>query len=151
MRSRTETCSVGPKPEPKSWDARSANTRPHWSDQGTTPALALGTLTDRMIVAEGDEIVPDKLIQPRAIAQQAFVLGDGLAGPGVTTGAAFAAIAGVMPAIEIVDSRIIDWNTQLLDMIADNAASGRVVLGGRLTSLPGPRPATDGDAAVSKR
>ena len=65
----------------------------------------------------------------------AFVLGRELAGPGVTTGTALAAIAGVMPAIEIVDSRVADWKIKLVDTVADNASSGLLVTGGRLTPV----------------
>jgi 2-keto-4-pentenoate hydratase len=55
-----------------------------------------------------------------------------LTGPGVTTANALDAIAGVLPAIEVVDSRIADWRIKLVDTVADNASSGLVVLGGRL-------------------
>ena len=65
----------------------------------------------------------------------AFVMGRDLAGPGVTVADALTAVAGVLPAIEIVDSRIADWRITLADTVADNASSARVVLGGRLTPV----------------
>ena len=40
-----------------------------------------------------------------------------------------------MPAIEIIDSRISNWNRDLPDTIADNASSAGVVLGGQATSV----------------
>ena len=43
----------------------------------------------------------------------------------------------VMPSLEIIDSRIRNWKIKLVDTIADNASSARVVLGGRATSPRG--------------
>jgi 2-keto-4-pentenoate hydratase len=94
-----------------------------------------GVLLDDMFVEDGDEIPLEMMVQPRVEAEMAFVLGQDLAGPGATTANALAAIAGVLPAIEIVDSRVAEWRIKLADTVADNASSGKVVVGGRLTPV----------------
>jgi len=91
-----------------------------------------GVLLDDMFIEDGDEIDLGTMLQPRIEAELAFVMETDLAGPGVTTANALAAIAGVLPAVEIVDSRIADWKIKLVDTVADNASSGRVVVGGRI-------------------
>jgi 2-keto-4-pentenoate hydratase len=90
-------------------------------------------LIDDMFVEDGDEVPVESLLQPRVVVEIAFVMARDLAGPGVTTVDALTAIGGVLPAIEIVDSRIADWRVQLADTVADNASAGRVVLGSRIT------------------
>jgi len=94
-----------------------------------------GVLLDDMFVEDGDEIPIGSMLQPRIEAELAFIMETDLAGPGVTTANALAAIAGVLPAVEIVDSRIADWRIKLIDTVADNASSGRVVVGGRLRKV----------------
>ena len=96
-----------------------------------------GVLLDDMFIEDGDAIPMDTLLQPRVEAELAFIMEDDLAGPGVTTSNALAAIAGALPAIEIVDSRVTDWKIKLADTIADNASSGRLVVGGKLTPVAG--------------
>jgi 2-keto-4-pentenoate hydratase len=91
-----------------------------------------GVLTDMMIVEDGDLIALPRLVQPRVEAELAFVMERDLAGPGVSTARALGAIAGALPALEIVDSRVADWKIKLVDTVADNASSGLVVLGGRM-------------------
>ena len=92
-----------------------------------------GMLIDDMFVGNGDEVLIESLLQPRVVAEIAFVMADDLAGPGVTTADALTAVGGVLPVIEIVDSRIADWRVELADTVADNASSGKVVLGSRVT------------------
>jgi 2-keto-4-pentenoate hydratase len=94
-----------------------------------------GVLLDDMFVEDGDEVPIGSMLQPRIEAELAFIMETDLAGPGVTTANALAAIAGVLPAVEIVDSRIADWRIKLIDTVADNASSGRVVVGGRLRKV----------------
>ena len=96
-----------------------------------------GVLLDGMFVDEGDEVAFSALVQPRVEAEIAFVMERDLAGPGVTTTDALTAVAGALPAIEVVDSRIRDWRVRLADTVADNASAARVVVGARLTSVAG--------------
>jgi len=91
-----------------------------------------GVLFADMFLDDGDEVAVDALLQPRVTSEFAFVMAEGLAGPGVTSVNALAAIGGVLPAVEIVDSRVVDWRIQLVDTVADNASTARVVLGTRI-------------------
>lgn len=88
-----------------------------------------GVLLDDMIVADGASAPTDVLMQPRIEAEVAFVLSGGLSGPGVTTADVIRATDHILPALEIIDSRIADWNITYEDTIADNASSGLFVLG----------------------
>ncbi|MEQ4304667.1 2-keto-4-pentenoate hydratase [Plantactinospora sp. B6F1] len=91
-----------------------------------------------------DEPIPlNRFLQPRAEPEFAFVLADDLAGPGLTRRDVLAAVGSVHPALEIIDSRIVDWRIGLVDTIADNASSGGVVLG------PDPLPVAAADLATA--
>lgn len=90
-----------------------------------------GHLTSAMFLPEGAVADIGAFLQPRAEPEIAFVLGRPLSGPGVTVAEALAAVDFVLPALEIIDSRIADWKITLPDTVADNASSGAVVLGGR--------------------
>jgi 2-keto-4-pentenoate hydratase len=91
-----------------------------------------GVLLDNMYVEEGDAIDLSRLIQPRIEAELAFVLDRDLVGPGVTAAKALTAIAGVLPALEIVDSRVADWRIKLVDTVSDNASCGLLTVGGTI-------------------
>lgn len=90
-----------------------------------------GHLLDTMFLPEGVTADIGRFLQPRAEPEIAFVLGRPLRGPGVTVAEALAAVDFVLPALEIIDSRIADWKITLPDTVADNASSGAVVLGSR--------------------
>jgi 2-keto-4-pentenoate hydratase len=90
-----------------------------------------GHLTDAMFLPEGVTADFGRFLQPKAEPEIALVLGKPLRGPGVTVAEALAAVDFVLPALEIIDSRIADWKITLADTIADNASSGAVVLGSR--------------------
>lgn len=94
-----------------------------------------GALFAEMMVEEGDPVPVAELIQPRVEAEIAFLVETDLQGPGVSSAETLKAVAGALPAIEIIDSRVADWKIKLPDTIADNASSARVVCGGKLTAI----------------
>jgi 2-keto-4-pentenoate hydratase len=98
-----------------------------------------GHLLDDMFWLEHEPIPVSRFLQPRVEPEMALVLERELRGPGVTAAEAVAAVGFVLPALELIDSRIKDWKIGLLDTIADNASSGGVVLGSR----PAPPSAVD--------
>lgn len=86
-----------------------------------------GHLTDAMQVQNG--IVPtDRLIQPKAEGEIAFLLKEDLKGPCVSAQDVLDATEYVMAAIEIADSRIADWKISIVDTVADNASSGMYIV-----------------------
>lgn len=66
---------------------------------------------------------------PRVEVEVGFVLGDDLPGESCTEEDVLARTAALVPAIELIDSRIVDWRISLPDTIADNASSAGFVLG----------------------
>lgn len=94
-----------------------------------------GHLMDDMFFPENAPVDGDRFLQPRIEPEVAFVLKRRLEGPGVTIAAAAAAVDFVLPALEIIDSRIAEWQIGIVDTIADNASSGGVVLGSRPVPL----------------
>ncbi|MBK1786910.1 2-keto-4-pentenoate hydratase [Prauserella cavernicola] len=94
-----------------------------------------GHLLSGMFHLEAQPIPSAKFLQPRIEPEIAFVLGRPLSGPGATVADAARAVEFVLPALEIVDSRIQDWRISIVDTIADNASSGGVVLGSKPTPL----------------
>lgn len=96
-----------------------------------------GHILDGMVVAEGEMIRTADLIQPRIEGEIAFILKEDLEGPGVTLADVIRCSEGVIPALEVIDSRIMDWKIKLPDTVADNASSARIVLGGKITPVLG--------------
>ena len=88
-----------------------------------------GMLFADMALYDGEEIAMKRVLQPKVEAEIAFVLERDLTRPGATLADVVSAIAYALPAVEIVGSRIENWNIKLLDTIADNASSGLFVLG----------------------
>jgi 2-oxo-hept-3-ene-1,7-dioate hydratase len=95
-----------------------------------------GDLLEDMFIDEGGTVPAGRFIVPRVEVELAFVLRDGLEGPGCTLADVLSATDYVTPAIEIIDARIeqIDPATgtprRVTDTISDNAANAGVVLSG---------------------
>lgn len=94
-----------------------------------------GYITDKMMVMEGENISLDMVIAPKVEAELAFVLKSDLVGPGVTVAQVLQATAGVMPALEIIDTRVKDWKIKIQDTIADGASIGRIIVSGSITPV----------------
>ena len=88
-----------------------------------------GHIFASMVVENGASVAIDTLLQPKIEPEIAFILDRELRGPGVTSLDVLSATRFVVPALEIIDSRIADWKIKLCDTIADNASSARIVLG----------------------
>ena len=94
-----------------------------------------GHLLSNMLLLEGEPCIRKKLIWPRVEGELAFILKERLQGPGITPSDVLRATEGIMPAFEIVDSRIRDWKIKLPDTVADNGSSAFLVLGSRMISV----------------
>lgn len=90
-----------------------------------------GHLLDSMVIENGGYLSIEKVLQPKVEAEIAFILKKDLRGPNVTALDVLQATKYVVPALEIVDSRVKDWKIKLADTVADNASSGFYVLGGK--------------------
>ncbi|WP_428908501.1 2-keto-4-pentenoate hydratase [Niallia sp. Krafla_26] len=94
-----------------------------------------GHLLDTMVVENGGTIDTKNMLQPKIEGEIAFVLKKDLKGPNVTAVDVLQATDYVLPALEVVDSRVQDWKIKLQDTVADNASSGYYVLGGKPTKV----------------
>jgi 2-keto-4-pentenoate hydratase len=94
-----------------------------------------GHLLDSMLLSEEFPCCRAELLQPKIEGELAFILKDTLQGPGVTIADVYRATEYIVPAFEIVDSRIRDWKIKLADTVADNASSARLLLGSRMAPI----------------
>ncbi|KON88721.1 2-keto-4-pentenoate hydratase [Sporosarcina globispora] len=96
-----------------------------------------GHLLDDMKVMSEGKVKINNLISPKVEAEIGFILGEDLKGPNVTWLDVLMATKYITPTLEIIDSRIADWKIQLVDTVADNGSSSRVVVGEQLTGIQG--------------
>lgn len=88
-----------------------------------------GALLNDMEILNGSTVSMSQLMQPKAETEIAFVLAEDIDVDNITIVELMQCIDFMLPAIEIVGSRIQDWNINILDTIADNASSSHYVLG----------------------
>jgi 2-keto-4-pentenoate hydratase len=96
-----------------------------------------GMLFADMLAAEGLPISRGRLMQPRIEAEIALILERDIAHEQPTIADLIRGTAYAVPALEIVSSRIKNWDIRITDTIADNASSGLFVLGGPARSMNG--------------
>ncbi|MFP7202466.1 fumarylacetoacetate hydrolase family protein [Lysinibacillus halotolerans] len=88
-----------------------------------------------MVFDEHQGISAEPFIQPKVEFEIAFVLNKQLKGPNVTVQDVIDATDYVVPAVEIIDSRIANWNIRFEDTVADNGSSAGTILGKKRTRL----------------
>lgn len=96
-----------------------------------------GILFADMCVVDGDEMPMERVLQPKVEGEIAMVLADDLAHEQLTLVDIIDATAYLLPAIEVVASRIANWDISIVDTVADNASSGLFVLGTQPVGLEG--------------
>lgn len=89
-----------------------------------------GHLLDDMMLADGAKVPHANYCAPRVEVELAFVLGKRLEGPGIGLLDVLRATEYVVPAMEIVDARIVNPR-KIFDTVADNGAAAGIVIGGR--------------------
>lgn len=94
-----------------------------------------GHIFDDMIHDEGTAIDTGKYIAPRVEFEIAFVLKEDIDGGNATVESVAEAIDHVVPAAEIIDSRIKDWKIKFEDTVADNGSSAGAVFGANQVKL----------------
>jgi len=96
-----------------------------------------GMLYADMSLADGEVVPLSKVMQPKVEGEVALVLERDLKQEHISMHELIAAVAYAVPAIEIVGSRIANWNIRIQDTIADNASSALFVLGNEPKKLHG--------------
>ena len=93
-----------------------------------------GHLLDDFFHKNRSKINLKNYLTPRVEVEIAYILGKALPAPGCTVEDVLNSTEYIQPAIELIDSRIKNWNIKLVDTIADNASSAGVILGGKKTN-----------------
>ncbi|MET4156754.1 fumarylacetoacetate hydrolase family protein [Agromyces sp. PvR057] len=90
--------------------------------------VIIGSVTERMRVEDGGLLEAGGFIHPRIEPELAYLIGSDL--PADADDAALRlAVVGVAPALEIIDSRYLDFRFDLEDVVADNTSAAAYVIG----------------------
>lgn len=95
------------------------------------PEPDFGSMYDDTLLQEGSLIDSQQFLQPKVEAELAFIMKHDLKGPGVHFHDVIRATEYIVPAFEIIDSRVRNWEIKIQDTVADNASYGALVLGSR--------------------
>jgi 2-oxo-hept-3-ene-1,7-dioate hydratase len=90
-----------------------------------------GRILDDALFNDGAQISAGLFLKPRLEVELAFVMGSDLEGPGAKIYDVMRAAEFVVPSMEIIDYRT-EVPRAITDTIADNAAFGAIVIGGRM-------------------
>ncbi|HZT27907.1 MAG TPA: 2-oxo-hepta-3-ene-1,7-dioic acid hydratase [Pseudolabrys sp.] len=89
-----------------------------------------GYILDDQMIGDSAKVPHANYCKPRVEVELAFILGKRLLGPGVGLTDVLRATEYVVPAMEIVDARIVDPR-KIVDTVADNGAAAGIAMGGR--------------------
>lgn len=96
-----------------------------------------GMLFADMAICDGEPIDAGRVLQAKVEAEVAFVLDRDLTAEQPTMADVIRAVGFAVAAIEVVGSRVANWDIRLVDTVADNASSGLFVLGNTPRKLDG--------------
>jgi 2-keto-4-pentenoate hydratase len=88
-----------------------------------------GHILSTMVFENNSTLSKSQFIQPKIEFEIAFILKEDLKGPNVTEQQVLQATKAIAPAIEIIDSRIVDWKFKFEDTVADNGSSAGAIIG----------------------
>jgi len=96
-----------------------------------------GQLLASGVYPEHTPVRTARLIQPIIECEVTFVMRRRLVGPGVTVPDVIRATEGIMPSLELGDSRMRAWigRAKLPDIVADSCGNAGIIVGGELHSL----------------
>jgi len=102
--------------------------RRSFAQLGVTEPLS-GLLFDHMYLHSGQRLALSDFVQPRVEGELCLILSADLDELNLTEQEAARAIAAVAPAIEVVDSRWLDWGGSIAAVVAENVSASFYVCG----------------------
>ena len=95
----------------------------------------LGCMTSASYYPPQDGVKASDFCQLAVEGEIAFIMGKSLRGPGITKADTITATAGIMGAVELVDSRTKGWKPSITEAIADNSLHAGIILGSTMRSI----------------